>query len=68
MSTLFRDGHVVTMDEDSSELAGGWILAEDGLISAVGDGAAPEAGRRECRRMVGEEEMTKKLEVYLKPI
>ena len=43
MTTLFRGGHVVTMDAEGSELSGGWILAEDGLVSDVGGGAAPEA-------------------------
>ena len=43
MRTLFRGGHVVTMDAEGSELAAGWILAEDGLVSEVGDGTPPEA-------------------------
>jgi cytosine/adenosine deaminase-related metal-dependent hydrolase len=43
VSTLFRAEHIVTMDGEGSELAGGWVLVEDGLVSAVGDGAAPEA-------------------------
>jgi cytosine/adenosine deaminase-related metal-dependent hydrolase len=34
------------MDDDGQEHASGWVLLEDGLISAVGAGAAPEAEER----------------------
>jgi cytosine/adenosine deaminase-related metal-dependent hydrolase len=34
------------MDDDGQEHASGWVLLEDGLISAVGAGAAPEAEKR----------------------
>jgi cytosine/adenosine deaminase-related metal-dependent hydrolase len=44
VSTLFANAHVVTMDDTGAEHAGGWILVEDGLISEVGAGGAPEAG------------------------
>jgi cytosine/adenosine deaminase-related metal-dependent hydrolase len=43
MRTLFADAHVVTMDDDGTELERGWILAEDGLVQEVGDGERPEA-------------------------
>jgi cytosine/adenosine deaminase-related metal-dependent hydrolase len=36
------DAVVATMDADGRELEG-WILVEDGLVSAVGDGPRPEA-------------------------
>ena len=42
MSTLFTDALVATMDDDGRELEG-WILVEDGLVSAVGDGPRPDA-------------------------
>ncbi|MBD0290031.1 MAG: 8-oxoguanine deaminase [Thermoleophilia bacterium] len=42
-SLLFRNGYVVTMDDAGTELAAGWLLARDGLVEAVGSGAAPEA-------------------------
>jgi cytosine/adenosine deaminase-related metal-dependent hydrolase len=45
VTTLLRGAYVVTMDADRSELPGGWILVEDGLVAAAGDGAAPEADR-----------------------
>jgi cytosine/adenosine deaminase-related metal-dependent hydrolase len=43
VTTLFRVGRLVTMDAEGSELAGAWILVEDGLVSALGDGAPPPA-------------------------
>jgi cytosine/adenosine deaminase-related metal-dependent hydrolase len=43
VKTLFRGGHVVTMSSEGPELAGGWVLAEDGLVAAVGEGDEPEA-------------------------
>ncbi|MEO8291403.1 MAG: 8-oxoguanine deaminase, partial [Gaiellaceae bacterium] len=43
MSTLLTDAHIAAMDDAGTELAG-WILVEDGLVSAVGDGPRPEAG------------------------
>lgn len=33
---------VATMDDDRHEVAGGWIAITDGLVEAVGDGAAPD--------------------------
>jgi cytosine/adenosine deaminase-related metal-dependent hydrolase len=43
MSRLFAHGHVVTMDDDGSELPDGWIHVDDGLVTAVGTGPAPPA-------------------------
>jgi cytosine/adenosine deaminase-related metal-dependent hydrolase len=43
---LFSHGHVVTMDDEGTELAGGWVLVEDGLVAAVGTGPEPEADER----------------------
>jgi cytosine/adenosine deaminase-related metal-dependent hydrolase len=43
VSTLFRAGVLVTMDDEGSEHEGGWVLAEDGLVSAYGDGTPPDA-------------------------
>ena len=34
---------VATMDADDRELAGGWVTVTDGLVEAVGTGAAPDA-------------------------
>jgi 8-oxoguanine deaminase len=44
VSTLLANAHVVTMDDEGAEHAGGWVLIEDGLVSAAGSGAKPEAG------------------------
>jgi cytosine/adenosine deaminase-related metal-dependent hydrolase len=46
MSTLYTGGYVVTMDDAGTEYADGWLLEEDGLVAAVGDGEPPEAGAR----------------------
>ncbi len=43
MSTLFANAHVVTMDDDGTELDRGWLLVEDGIVQQVGDGERPEA-------------------------
>ena len=43
MSTLFANAHVVTMDDGGTEHEGGWMLVDEGLVHAVGDGARPEA-------------------------
>ncbi len=34
------------MDDEGTELAGGWVLVEDGLVAAVGTGPEPEADER----------------------
>jgi cytosine/adenosine deaminase-related metal-dependent hydrolase len=43
MRTLFANGWVVTMDDAGTEHPDGWVLVEDGAISAVGDGEEPTA-------------------------
>src|SRR5688500_10157935 len=43
MASLLANGHVVTMDDEGTELAGGWVLLEDGVVAAVGGGEQPEA-------------------------
>ncbi|MGZ8694676.1 MAG: 8-oxoguanine deaminase [Gaiellaceae bacterium] len=46
MATLLANAWVVTMDDGGSEHRDGWVLVEDGLVAAVGDGAPPEAAER----------------------
>jgi cytosine/adenosine deaminase-related metal-dependent hydrolase len=43
VTTLYHNADVVT---PTTELAGGWLLVDDGLIAGVGDGAPPEADDR----------------------
>src|SRR5262245_14651636 len=43
MRSLLANGHVVTMDDEGTELAGGWVLVEGGVVVAVGTGERPEA-------------------------
>jgi 8-oxoguanine deaminase len=43
VTELFINAHVVTMDDDSAEHPGGWLLVGDGLVQGVGSGARPEA-------------------------
>jgi cytosine/adenosine deaminase-related metal-dependent hydrolase len=43
VSTLYVNAHVVTMDDDGAEHAGGWLRVEDGLVQGAGDGARPDA-------------------------
>ncbi len=42
-STLYRNGWVVTMDDEAAEHPGGWLLVRDGSIEAVGAGDGPAA-------------------------
>ncbi len=44
MSLLLHNAHVVTMDDDGSEHADGWVLIANGRIEAVGGSIPPEAG------------------------
>ena len=46
MKSLLTGAHVLTMDDAGTEHPDGWILLEDGLVSAVGAGAGPEADER----------------------
>jgi len=43
MSTLFVNAHIVTMDDEGSEHASGWLHVDDGRVREVGEGARPEA-------------------------
>ena len=42
MKTLLKNARVLTMDDTGNEYASGWLLTENGLIAALGDGNAPE--------------------------
>jgi 8-oxoguanine deaminase len=42
--TVLANAHVVTMDDAGTELAGGWIRIEDGLVAEIGSGQPPEPG------------------------
>ncbi len=46
MSRLLARAYVVTMDDAGTEHADGWVLLEDGVVSAVGSGDEPEADER----------------------
>jgi cytosine/adenosine deaminase-related metal-dependent hydrolase len=46
MATLFVNAWVVTMDDAGTEHRDGWVLVEDGLVSAVGGGYPPDAAER----------------------
>src|SRR2546422_11314969 len=43
MSLLLTNGHVVTMDEEGTEHADGWVLIANGRIESVGGSIPPEA-------------------------
>jgi len=46
MSTLYTSGWVVTCDDAGTEHKSGWLLVDDGVITAVGSGDEPEADDR----------------------
>jgi cytosine/adenosine deaminase-related metal-dependent hydrolase len=46
MKRLFANAYVVVMDDAGTEHAGGWVLVEDGRVSATGGGTEPEADER----------------------
>ena len=46
MKTLHSGGWIVTCDDAGTEYPSGWLLVEDGLVTAVGDGDAPDADER----------------------
>jgi cytosine/adenosine deaminase-related metal-dependent hydrolase len=46
MSLLLLGAHVVTMDDDGTEFAQGWVLVDGGFVAAVGGGAPPDADSR----------------------
>src|SRR5438093_9726635 len=43
MTMLLQNGWICPMDDEGSELPGGWVLVRDGLVDAVGNGTAPDA-------------------------
>ena len=46
MKRLFRNAYVVVMDDAGTEHEDGWLLVEDGLVTATGGGVEPEADER----------------------
>ena len=46
MSVLYGGGWIVTCDDAGTEYPSGWVLVEDGVLAAVGEGAEPEAAAR----------------------
>lgn len=46
MTTLYASCWVVTCDDAGAEHESGWLLVDEGVISAVGGGAEPEADER----------------------
>ena len=46
MKSLLADAYVLTMDDAGTEHADGWILVEDGFVTAVGAGGEPDADER----------------------
>jgi len=46
LTTLYRNGWIVTCDDAGTELPSGWILEDDGFVAGVGDGPEPEADDR----------------------
>ena len=51
MKTLLKNARILTMDDGYREIPDGWLLAEDGRISALGSGQAPEGADEtvDCR-------------------
>jgi 8-oxoguanine deaminase len=46
MRRLFAGGWIVTCDDAETEHESGWLVTEDGVVTAVGAGAEPEADER----------------------
>ena len=46
MKRLFRNAHVVVMDDADTEHEDGWVLVKDGIVAATGGGSEPEADER----------------------
>ena len=46
MSTLFANAHVVTLEGNGTEHAGGWLLVEGGFVREAGGGPEPDADER----------------------
>ncbi len=47
MKTLYANGWIVTCDETGTEHPSGWVLVENGFLTAVGEGQEPAADVRE---------------------
>ncbi len=43
---LYANAWVATMDDAGTELPQGWLLVEDGVVTAIGGGEEPAAGER----------------------
>ena len=50
MSILYAGGWIVTCDDEGTEHPAGWLLVEDGVVQAVGDGDEPTAASGRPRR------------------
>jgi 8-oxoguanine deaminase len=46
MRTLYANGWIVTMDDADTEHPGGWVLVDDGVVTATGSGEEPPAESR----------------------
>jgi cytosine/adenosine deaminase-related metal-dependent hydrolase len=46
VTTLYRGGWIVTCDDSGTEHRPGWLLVDQGVIRAVGDGEEPQAEER----------------------
>ena len=46
MNTLYANGWIVTCDDAGTEHESGWVLVEDGFVTATGAGDEPAAGVR----------------------
>jgi cytosine/adenosine deaminase-related metal-dependent hydrolase len=46
MSVLHANGWIVTCDDAGTEHESGWLLVEDGVVTAAGGGAEPDAHER----------------------
>lgn len=52
MKALHSGGWIVTCDDAGTEYPSGWLLVEDGLVAAVGDGDEPDAAHEAAKRTV----------------
>ena len=46
MKRVYANAYVVVMDEVGTEHEDGWVLVDDGVVSATGAGADPDADER----------------------
>jgi cytosine/adenosine deaminase-related metal-dependent hydrolase len=49
---IYRNAHLVTMDDADTEHAGGWLRIEDGLVAELGGGAPPDGESVDLRGAV----------------